>query len=204
MATLLHIDSSPRGAETSVSRRLTHEFTERWRVAHPDGQVVYRDLAQEQIPLVTADWATASYTPADLRTDAQRETLRYSETVVDELLAADVIVIGAPMHNFNIPTTLKAYIDQIGRAGRTFRYTPEGPEGLAKGKKLFVITARGGLYGPGSRGEAMNHQTPYLKAFFAFIGITDVTFIDAEAQGIAQQAPAQYEAALTRVQQVAA
>src|SRR6185436_7056134 len=110
MATLLHIDSSPRSAKTSVSRRLTHEFVERWSATHPDGGVIYRDLAQETIPLVTDDWATASYTPADQRTDAQREILRYSESAVDELLAADTIVIGAPMHNFNIPTTLKAYI----------------------------------------------------------------------------------------------
>jgi FMN-dependent NADH-azoreductase len=177
---------------------------ERWSRNHPDGRVIYRDLAQETIPLVTADWATASYTPADQRTDAQREILRYSENAVDELLAADTIVIGAPMHNFNIPTTLKAYIDQIGRAGRTFSYGANGPEGLAKGKKLYVITARGGLYGPGSPAEAMNHQTPYLKAFFGFIGITDVTFIDAEAQGIAQHAPVQYEAALSQIQQHAA
>jgi FMN-dependent NADH-azoreductase len=122
---------------------------------------------------------------------------------VDELLDADVIVIGAPMHNFNIPTSLKAYIDQIARADRTFAYTANGPEGLAKGKKLFVITARGGLYGPGSPAEALNHQTPYLKTFFAFLGITDVTFIDAEAQGMPQHAPVQYDSALSQVQQLA-
>lgn len=203
MATLLHIDSSPRGAGASVSRRLTKEFAERWSKANPEGRVIYRDLAKETIPLVTADWAAASYTPADQRTDAQREVLRYSENAVDELLAADTIVIGAPMHNFNIPTTLKAYIDQIGRAERTFRYTASGPEGLAKGKRLFVITARGGLYGPGTPGEAMNHQTPYLKAFFAFLGITDVTFIDAEAQGMPLHAPVQYDSALSQVQQLA-
>jgi FMN-dependent NADH-azoreductase len=203
MATLLHIDSSPRGAETSVSRRLTREFVASWRASHPDGRVVYRDLGKETVPLVTSDWVNASYTPPDQRNQAHLEVLRYSDTAVDELLAADVIVIGAPMHNFNIPTSLKAYIDQIARAGRTFAYTAKGPEGLAKGKKLFVITARGGLYGPGSPAEALNQQTPYLKTFFAFIGITDVTFIDAEAQGSAQHAPTQYNAALSQVQQLA-
>ena len=203
MATLLHIDSSPREAEASVSRRLTREFVASWRASHPDGRVVYRDLSKESIPLVTSDWANASYTPTDQRTDAQHEVLRYSDRAVDQLLDADVIVIGAPMHNFNIATSLKAYIDQIARAGRTFAYTAKGPEGLAKGKKLFVITARGGLYGPGSPAEALNHQTPYLKTFFAFIGIDDVTFIDAEAQGIPHQAPGQYDTALSQVQQLA-
>jgi FMN-dependent NADH-azoreductase len=202
MATLLHIDSSPR-ADASVSRRLTREFAERWSKANPEGRVIYRDLSKETVPLVTAEWANASYTSQHQRTDAQREVLHYSDHAVDELLEADVIVIGAPMHNFNIPTSLKAYIDQIARAGRTFAYTANGPEGLAKGKKLFVITARGGLYGPGSPAEALNHQTPYLKTFFAFLGITDVTFIDAEAQGMPQHAPVQYDSALSQVQQLA-
>jgi FMN-dependent NADH-azoreductase len=182
--TILHIDASINGAN-SASRAISRSIVDQLTIEHGGADVVYRDLAAEPLPHLTLE--------------------AFADTsVLDEFLAADTIVIGAPMHNFNIPTTLKAHIDQIGRAGRTFRYDANGPEGLAKGKKLFVITARGGLYGPGSPAETMNHQTPYLKAFFGFIGITDVTFIDAEAQGIAQHAPVQYEAALSQIQQHAA
>ena len=178
MATLLHIDSSP--SPSSVSRELSQEFAETWKSAHPDGKVIYRDLAANPPAPVNALWIGASHTqPSDLKIE-HRNTLALSEELIRELESADEYVFGVAMHNFAIPSVLKLWIDQIARRGRTFSYTAQGPKGLLHGKKATVLTASGGVYRLGTPAAAMNHIEPYLKTIFAFLGVTDVTFITAE------------------------
>ena len=184
MANLLHIDASPRG-ERSHSRRLTQEFVEKWQHVHPNDTVTYRDIGRQPVPHVDEAWIAAGYTPPAERTPELWDAIRFSDQLVDEFLAADLYVIGTPMYNFSIPSTLKAYIDQIVRVGRTFEFAPENPENpyipLVLDKKMFVISARGASgYGPGGPYESMNYQTPYLATIFGFMGITDVAFIDVE------------------------
>jgi len=131
----------------------------------------------------------AAFTPEAQRSPAQSHDLETADTLIAELMAADVIVIGAPMYNFTVSSSLKAWIDHVARAGVTFRYTENGPVGLATGKKVFVFTARGGVYtkGPAS---AMDFQETYLRAFLGFIGLTDVTFIHSEGLGMGDAAVA--------------
>ncbi|MCP5371083.1 MAG: FMN-dependent NADH-azoreductase [Hyphomicrobiales bacterium] len=179
MAHLLVIDSSPAG-EASVSRRLTAGFVQTWRAAHPGGTVTRRDLAAAPLPHLDGDTIAAFFTPADARSAAQRDRVAASDAVIAELRAADTIVLGVPMHNFGVPSTLKAWIDHAARAGETFRYTEAGPVGLLTGKKVFVLAARGGDYGAGAPAAAMNFVDPYLKAVLGFLGLADVTFVAAE------------------------
>ena len=175
MKKLLHIDSSPRG-ERSYSRQLTAHYVECWREANPDSLVMRRDLALTPPPMVSEIWIAASFTnPAD-RTPAQRAAIACSDELIDELLAADEIVIGAPMYNFAINATLKAWIDQIVRVGRTVEvpsYT-----GLVRGKRAVIVAARGlnGL-APGEFMAGADSQVPYLRQILAFIGITDVAVV---------------------------
>lgn len=178
MSTLLHIDSSARRAG-SVSRRLTARFVEEWRRRHPDGRLIARDLALDAPPHVDEATIGAYFTPDDARSDAQRATLAQSDALVDELLAADTIVIGAPMYNFALPSSLKAWIDHVVRVGRTFAYNANGAEGLVRGKRVVVIFSRGGVYSDGPA-QAMDFQTGYLRGVLGFIGITDVEFVAAE------------------------
>jgi FMN-dependent NADH-azoreductase len=184
MAHLLHIDSSPRD-ERSRSRKFSREFVEAWKQAHPTDSVTYRDIGRNPIPHLTETGIAAAYTPSEQRTPELWEALRISDQLVDELLAADIYVIGVPMYNYSIPSVLKAYIDQIVRIGRTFNFVPEQSENpykpLVLGKKMFVITARGTSgYGLGERYETLNYQDPYLRAIFGLIGITDIDFIHVE------------------------
>jgi FMN-dependent NADH-azoreductase len=184
MAHLLHIDSSPRD-ERSRSRKFSREFVEAWKQAHPTDSVTYRDIGHNPIPHLTETGIAAAYTPSEQRTPELWEALRISDRLVDELLAADIYVIGVPMYNYSIPSVLKAYIDQIVRIGRTFNFVPEQSENpykpLVLGKKMFVITARGTSgYGLGERYETLNYQDPYLRAIFGLIGITDIDFIHVE------------------------
>ncbi|MBD2463786.1 NAD(P)H-dependent oxidoreductase [Oscillatoria sp. FACHB-1407] len=184
MTHILHIDSSPRSAR-SHSRRMSQEFVERWKRVHPDDIVTYRDLGHDPVPHVDEPWIAAAYTAPELRTPELWEAIRMSDRLVDEFLAADLYVIGTPMYNFSVPSTLKAYIDQIVRPGRTFAVDAEDVDNpykpLVLGKRMVVISARGGGgFGPGGQYEKMNYQTPYLAAVFGFIGVTDVTFIDVE------------------------
>jgi FMN-dependent NADH-azoreductase len=176
MANLLHIDSSPLG-EASVSRTLSREFVQNWKAANPGGKIVTRDLSAETLPSVTASWLAANYTPENARTSGQKELLSISEALIAELLAADVLVLGVPMHNFGIPAVLKLWIDQIGRAGKTFSITENGPVGLVTGKKAHVFVASGGVYDPGSPTAGLNFVEPYLRAVLGFIGITDIRFL---------------------------
>ncbi len=184
MASLLHIDSSPMG-DYSVSRQLTKDFVEAWTAAHPEGTVVYRDLHNttglgiDHLTPVTGAWVGAAYTPPDAATAEQKEILAVSDKLLAEVFAADEIVIGVPMHNFGPPSVLKLWIDLIVRVGITFRYGANGPEGLIHGKKLTLLIATGGEYGPGSPAAGYNFVEPYLRAVFGFLGITDVTVVTA-------------------------
>jgi FMN-dependent NADH-azoreductase len=176
---LLQIDSSAR--TSSVTRRLTAKFAEEWRKKHPDGEVIQRDLSVTAPPLITDDWG-GTYLEDSKLTPAQRAYLSASDELIDEIKAADTIVIGAPMYNFSIPSSLKAWIDQIVRKGKTFAYGPNGQQGLLVKKKVVIVTSRGGAYEKGTASEAFDFQEPYLRHILGFIGVTDVTFIHAENQ----------------------
>jgi FMN-dependent NADH-azoreductase len=180
---LLQIDSSAR--TNSVSRRLTSRFADEWKENHPEGEVLRRDLSATTLPPITDDWAATHLEESKL-TPAQRSYLSTSDGLIEELHAADTVVIGAPMYNFSIPSSLKAWIDQVVRMGKTFAYGPNGPQGLLKNKKVVVVTARGGAYEKGSPTEAFDFQEPYLRHILGFVGITDVTFIHAENQAGAE------------------
>lgn len=190
MATLLHINSSARSA-SSVSRELSAEFVERWQRANPGGTLVEHDLGRERIPHLSEDMLAAFFTPADQRTPEQARTIALSDRLVDELLAADVVVIAAPMYNFSVASTLKAWIDHVLRAGRTFRYTEKGPVGLVPaGKRVVVFTARGGIYSEGPAKSLDFHET-YLRAVLGFIGIAEVEFVHTEGLALGPEAAAQ-------------
>jgi FMN-dependent NADH-azoreductase len=178
MATLLKLDSSPMG-ERSISRKLTTKFAESWLKTHPGGKVIERDLTTLNLPVVDAVWAAAAHTPETSRTAAQAQALAASDSLIKDLEQADEYVFGVPMHNFSIPSTLKLWIDQIVRAGKTFSYGATGPKGLLTGKKATLLLASGGEYGKGSAMASFDFVTPYLQTVLAFIGITDVTIIAA-------------------------
>ena len=179
MATLLKIDSSPMG-EHSISRKLTAHFAASWRKAHPGGEVISRDLTRTELPPVNGNWVGAAYTPEDARSREQREALAVSDALIAEMQQADEYVFGVPMHNFSIPSTLKLWIDQVARAGKTFSYGADGPKGLLTGKKATLLVASGGVYEHGTAMASLNFVTPYLRAVFGFFGVTDVTIIAAE------------------------
>ena len=179
MANLLRLDSSPMG-DRSVSRKLTGEFAEAWLESHPDGSVTERDLATLGLGVVNGFWVGAAYTPEAARTAEQASALEVSDELISELQHADEYVFGVAMHNFSIPSTLKLWIDQIVRVGKTFAYGAEGPKGLLTGKKATVLLASGGMYSPGTSMSALDFVTPYLRTVLGFIGVTDVTVIVAE------------------------
>jgi len=178
MVQLLTVTSSPVG-NYSKSSSLVKRFVDVWRHQSPGTNVSERNLGDTPPPHVDGTMVSAYYTADDERSDAHRQAIALSDSLVDELLAADIIVIGSPMHNFGISSSLKTWIDHIARVGRTFRYTEAGPEGLLKGKRVFVITASGGNYAKDHPAHAMDHQTPYLQTVLGFLGVTDVTFVHA-------------------------
>ncbi|MEH1883710.1 FMN-dependent NADH-azoreductase [Nostoc sp.] len=178
MVNILHIDSSPR-AERSHSRELSKEFVSAWRAAHPEDAIAYRDLGHHPVPHVDEAWIAAAFSPPETHTPELAEAIRISDELVDEFLAADRYVFGVPMYNFNIPSTFKAYIDQIVRINRTVALNDQGFKGLVEGKKAVIITARGGDFSPASPAVAYDFQEPYLRTIFGFIGITDIQFINA-------------------------
>ncbi|ARS48063.1 MULTISPECIES: FMN-dependent NADH-azoreductase [Pseudomonadaceae] len=175
MSRVLVIESSAR-QQGSVSRQLTQQFIANWQAAHPADQVQVRDVASDPLPHLDATLLGGWMTPSEQQSDAEKAALARSNELTDELLAADVLVLAAPMYNFAIPSTLKAWLDHVLRAGVTFKYTETGPQGLLSGKRAFVLTARGGIYA----GGALDHQEPYLRQALAFIGIHEVQFIHAE------------------------
>ncbi len=172
---VLYISSSIFN-EQGKSSSLASHFMDQLKERHPEAEVMHRDLAADPIPHLDAARFQAHITAKEERTDEQQTLAALGDSLVEELLQADILVLGVPMYNFGIPSTLKAWIDYVARAGTTFRYTANGPEGLIKGKKAFILGARGGAYW----GTPNDTQTPYLKTFLGFIGITDVKFIVAE------------------------
>ena len=179
MSTLLRVDSSPFSGEASFSRQLTSEFVAQWRDSHPDGRVMERDLAKTALEPVNAEWVVASHTLESNRTPEQNAALTTSDQLIAELQAADEYVFGVSMHNFSIPSSLKLWIDQVARAGKTFSYEGGAPAGLLRGKKATFLVATGGVYEQGTPMAAMNHIEPYLRSVFGFMGVKDVTFINA-------------------------
>jgi FMN-dependent NADH-azoreductase len=198
---LLRIDSSAR--RQSVSRHLTGHFAEAWQQAHPEGPVIERDLAATSLPLITDEWTQAVHSDPAGHTSEQKRAIEVSDTLIDELVQADVIVIGAPMYNFAISAPLKAWIDQVVRVGKTVQFAAAGPRGLLNDKKVYVITSRGGAYGPSTSAERFDHQEPYLRHILAFIGLTDLTFIHAENQKPGPQAAVAKAAAIAQIEQLA-
>src|SRR5450755_1974562 len=174
---LLHIDSSARAS--SESRKLTARFVQDWKLENPTGTVTERDLATTPLPHITDTWSATYGDPAKL-TPEQRQYLAVSDELIEELRAADTVVIGAPMYNHMISWELKAWIDQVVRMGKTIMYDATGPKGLLGGKKAVVITARGGSYPAGSPRAAIDFQGPYLRHILKTLGFSDVTFIHAE------------------------
>lgn len=168
--TILHIDSSARHTG-STSRELTREIA----ASLGDTDVIYRDLSAP-VPIVTEDWIGANFTPADERSQKQKDLLATSDALIDEIKRADTLVIGAPMYNFSIPANLKAWIDQIARAGVTFQYTENGPVGLLKGKKVIVAMSTGGS----PAGSDIDFESGYLRHIFGFVGIDDIEFVVAD------------------------
>jgi FMN-dependent NADH-azoreductase len=184
MSTVLVLNSSASGA-ASVSRQLVEQAVADLRAQDPGLRVMTRDLGANPIPHLTLESATA-LRGADPANREQAATQALSNELIGELKAADVVVIGAPMYNFGIPSTLKAWFDYVLRAGLTFRYTESGPEGLVTGKRAIVVESRGGLYSEGPA-QAMDSQEPHLRTMLGFIGITDVSFIRAERLAFAPE-----------------
>lgn len=185
MNTILVLDSTVNG-DASVSKALLREAV----AALTDGapaQVTTRDLGREPVPHLTE--ATVRGVRAEPETPNEFAARALSDALLAELRAADTIVIGAPMYNFSIPTSLRSWFDHVLRAGETFRYTEAGPEGLLEGKKVIVIESRGGLYSEGAA-QAADFQEPYLRHLLGFIGLTDVTFVRAERIGFGAEARA--------------
>ena len=195
MMKLLHIDSSPLAAH-SVSRRLTREITECWLAQHPGTAVEHLDLALDAPSHLDQDslGLRLGLDAASL-TAAQRRENAVSERLVSQFLDADVIVVGAPMYNFSVPSQLKAWIDRIAQVGRTFKYTDKGPVGLAGGKTVIVASTRGGVYSTNPALAGLDHQESYLRTVFGFIGITDVRFVRAEGVAMGDEAKARALAA---------
>jgi FMN-dependent NADH-azoreductase len=196
MSTVLVLTSSALG-EASVSNQLVGDAVSGLRSRDPSLRVITRDLGGSPIPHITLDAATA-LRGAEPANAAQAAAQTLSEELIAEMQAADVLVIGAPMYNFGIASTLKTWFDYVLRAGITFRYSEAGPEGLLKGKRAMVIESRGGLYSEGPA-QMMDSQEPHLRTLLGFIGITDVTFIRAEKLGFGPEAREQGIDAARRV-----
>lgn len=177
MSTVLVLTSSALG-DASVSNQLVDGTIARLLAHDPAAAVISRDLESSPVPHLGFD-STAVLSGDEPANDSQAAALALSDELVDELIRADTIVIGAPMYNFGITSTLKAWFDHVLRAGITFRYNEDGPEGLLKGKSAIVVMTRGGLYGEGAA-RAMDSQEPHLRTLLQFVGITDITFIRAE------------------------
>jgi FMN-dependent NADH-azoreductase len=165
------------------------EYVTEWQRKHSGGKVVRRNVASNPIPFVTEQWIAAAYTPVENRTSEQKQILSVSDTLIDELEAADTIVIAVPMHNFGVSAQLKTWIDQIVRVGRTFSYSAQGPQGLlAENKRVVVVVARGGAYSGESPYAFLDQQEPYLRTVLGFVGLKNVQFVYAENQALGAEA----------------
>ena len=182
MAHLLHVDSSAR-TTGSISRQLTAEFAARWKENSPQGIVTYRDLATDPLPHIPEATVAAMFIPPAARTSEQVQATALQEKLIAELAAADTLVIGAPMYNFSIPSSLKAWIDHVVVFGRTIG------QGLFDDTRVIIASARGGAYGPGTPREAYDYQERYLRAVLGLIGLDDITFAHAEMRAAADGDP---------------
>ena len=191
---LLHIDSSITGAQ-SVSRQMSSSITTQWTANHPGTVVEYLDLAVNGPSHLSVDSIGFRIPPTGDLSETQKRENAMSEALVSQFLAADVVVIGAPLYNFTIASQLKSWIDRIAQAGRTFTYTDKGPKGLAVGKTVIVALSRGGVYSTSAGGQAMEHQETYLQTVLGFLGVTDIRFVRAEGMGMGDDAKAQAIAA---------
>jgi FMN-dependent NADH-azoreductase len=189
MKTVLHLNSSIYG-DGGQSSRLAEEFV----AQSPAARVITRDLAKDPLPHLDAERFGAFLAKPEARTLAQQQVLKESDALIDELRQADVLVLGLPMYNFGVPSQLKAYFDHIARAGVTFKYSAQGPIGLLTGKKAYVFAARGGVY----LGTPRDTQTPYVREYLAFLGITDVQFVYAEGLAISEASKTESLAAAQR------
>lgn len=175
MATLLQIHSSILG-DNSQSSALARQFTRQWQTQHPDGRVISRDLAADPLPHLDGTRVGAFFTDAAQRSPEQQALVAQSDALIEELRQADVVVLGVPMYNFSIPSQLKSWMDNIARAGVSFRYTSNGPEGLLGNKPVYIFTTRGGIY----HANDADYQVPFLRQFFGLLGMTDIQVIYAE------------------------
>ena len=200
MSQILLVTSSPR-AEASYSTQVAHALAEKLISEHKDSTLIVHDLAGDPLQHIDASLATALNTAREQLLPSQRAVLALSDELVSELMASDIIILAAGMINFGIPSTLKSYIDYILRPGTTFRYTEKGPEGLVRGKKVYLVLARGGIYSDGPM-QALNFQDPYLKAALGFIGLTDIEVITIE--GVAHGADATARAVNAAMERISA
>jgi len=182
MSTLLQINAS-LFSNNGQSSRLADKFVAAWQAQNPDGQVVVRDLATDPVPHLDGERFLSFLAKPEERSAQQQAVVDFSDTLIAQIKDADAIVIGLPMYNFGIPSTLKAYFDHIARAGVSFRYTENGPVGLLGGKKVYIFAARGGLYA----GTAKDSQTTYVRDFLNFIGLSDVEFVYAEGLNMGEE-----------------
>ena len=183
--TLLQINTS-LFSDAGTSSGLANDFVAGWKKHNPAATVIVRDFAKEPVPHLTAERFQAFITKPEERNASQRAEAAYSNALIDELKRADVIVLGVPMYNFDVPSTLKAYFDHVARAGVTFSYTAQGPVGQLTGKKVYVFASRGGIYA----GKPHDTQTAYLKNFLGLLGITDIEFVYAEGLAISAESKA--------------
>jgi FMN-dependent NADH-azoreductase len=184
MSNILFLTSSPRGS-ASYSSQVALALLRKLRDSEPSAEVVVRDLARTPLPHIDDDFVVATRSADGPQTAAQKATAVQSDALVDELIAADTVVIAAPMINFTIPSTLKTWIDYVARAGRTFSYSESGPKGLVTGKRVYLVVARGGVY---SDKKQFDFQVPYLRHVLGFLGMTDVEVIDIEGTAFGPQA----------------
>ena len=188
MSSILLVTSSPRGA-ASHSTRVATELAAKLREANPASTLVVRDLVANPLPHIDADYSTGIYTPAEARTQRQAEVVAVSDAALDELFAADTVILATGFINFGISSTLKSWIDHIARSGRSFSYGENGPKGLVTGKKVYIVLASGGIYSEGAAVQ-MDHAIPYLRSVLGFMGMTDVEVIRVEGVGMGPEATA--------------
>lgn len=183
---LLHLDSSILG-QNSASRQLSADIVARLKASHPNLSVIYRDLATQPIPHLSGAYLEAANGATITQDSPLQHDLALSGDVLEEFLAADIVVIGVDFYNFSIPSQLKAWVDRIVVRGKTFSYSEAGPQGLAGGKKVLLAMARGGFYGPSSPAASREHAETYLRAVFDFIGITDIQMVAAEGLNVSPE-----------------
>jgi FMN-dependent NADH-azoreductase len=185
MCSILYVSSSPRGI-ASYSNQVAARVIDELRQANPQSTLTVRELAQDPLPHIDVDFVTATRSAGGPRTDKQRAILAKSDALVDELLAADIVVIAAPMINFSVSTTLKSWFDYVARVGRTFSYSAAGPKGLVIGKRVIVVSASGGIYS--GENAAFDFQVPWLRNMLAFLGMTNVEVIRIEGTAFGPEA----------------